>query len=80
MIRAFDVETGQVLWTGGALLTPMTFVGPNSKQYRRNDVDRQIHSALGERLFAYLTPVPEPTRGLGIARASVRELHGIRLR
>lgn len=36
-IRAFDVETGRVLWKGqlptSARATPMTFEGPNGKQY-----------------------------------------------
>jgi quinoprotein glucose dehydrogenase len=36
-IRAFDISTGQELWKGdlptSARSTPMTFLGPNGKQY-----------------------------------------------
>jgi quinoprotein glucose dehydrogenase len=36
-IRAFDVETGKLLWVGqlpnSARATPMTYLGPDGKQY-----------------------------------------------
>ena len=36
-IRAFDVETGKLLWVGdlpkSARATPMTYQGPDGKQY-----------------------------------------------
>ena len=37
MIRAYDVETGDVLWRAGlpraALSTPMTYMGADGRQY-----------------------------------------------